>query len=483
MAQKHLLVTEIEIPIEPSQVPLDLVVERIIRSNQRFDWQILQDVSIRLDQRILECSRREFATQSHFARTTRRWQPQSRLPRQLLQKLNVIERCPVHKRGEYGAARTDSPPPPPLRGSSSRTNRERPLVSPHRAKPRSRARMQDRSLSPCVTRLAARACAFRGLPTQSSPRGCALNRTDALDVLRSSRFEAFVGVTESAELDFKGEPYQLEDERGKLELAKDVAALANAGGGIIVIGVRTTLPETSRVEVARDIRLIPVSVVDLRQCRNLARSRVYPDVGGLDVAFHSSSHDPTRGLLAIDVPPQAATARPFLVHSPLVGDKTVGWLVGLPTRHRDATDHASIEELHRRIRDGDTKPRSSIRDALSRLEAVPEQVVAPSVTAAERADQLVERTFPENAEDDLIDTSMPHLVLVFAPSGGQIRDFLEDGGARKLVAPAHDSFAGHLSHRARTRRDLGWSATSPQRRLATSRTDTRWRTHRGRCAS
>ena len=278
------------------------------------------------------------------------------------------------------------------------------------------------------------------------PRGCALNRTDALDVLRSSRFEAFVGVTESAELDFKGEPYQLEDERGKLELAKDVAALANAGGGIIVIGVRTTLPETSRVEVARDIRLIPVSVVDLRQCRNLARSRVYPDVGGLDVAFHSSSHDPTRGLLAIDVPPQAATARPFLVHSPLVGDKTVGWLVGLPTRHRDATDHASIEELHRRIRDGDTATLSSIRDALSRLEAVPEQVVAPSVTAAERADQLVERTFPENAEDDLIDTSMPHLVLVFAPSGGQIRDFLEDGGARKLVAfpPTTRSQGWHL---------------------------------------
>ena len=61
-----------------------------------------------------------------------------------------------------------------------------------------------------------------------------------------------IGQPETAWLDFKGQPYRLnksDPRRDKecFELARDVTALANASGGIILIGIRTEL-ETSRQE-------------------------------------------------------------------------------------------------------------------------------------------------------------------------------------------------------------------------------------------
>ena len=38
-------------------------------------------------------------------------------------------------------------------------------------------------------------------------------------------------------LDFKMCPYQLEQDRQRFELAKDVSAMANAEGGVILIGI------------------------------------------------------------------------------------------------------------------------------------------------------------------------------------------------------------------------------------------------------
>ncbi len=49
--------------------------------------------------------------------------------------------------------------------------------------------------------------------------------------------EELIGAAESEWLEFKKEPYYLERDEQRFELAKDVSAMANAGQGIIVIGV------------------------------------------------------------------------------------------------------------------------------------------------------------------------------------------------------------------------------------------------------
>lgn len=58
-------------------------------------------------------------------------------------------------------------------------------------------------------------------------------------ILKSGHFNELIGTVEDEHLECKAAPYQLQSEHQKQELAKDVAGLANAGGGIILIGVRT----------------------------------------------------------------------------------------------------------------------------------------------------------------------------------------------------------------------------------------------------
>jgi hypothetical protein len=62
---------------------------------------------------------------------------------------------------------------------------------------------------------------------------------EVLEKLAAKQFDALVGVSESAWLDAKESPYALDGLKQKLELAKDVNALANSIGGIIVLGFDT----------------------------------------------------------------------------------------------------------------------------------------------------------------------------------------------------------------------------------------------------
>lgn len=54
--------------------------------------------------------------------------------------------------------------------------------------------------------------------------------------LRAHDPAALLELSEGQWLDAKGAPYELRDPRAVEELAKDVAAFANGGGGILVIG-------------------------------------------------------------------------------------------------------------------------------------------------------------------------------------------------------------------------------------------------------
>ena len=66
------------------------------------------------------------------------------------------------------------------------------------------------------------------------------------DILARRAVPEFLDVLENEFIDFKAEPYRLDNDNQKAELAKDVSAFANTSGGFIIIGVKTTrLPEYS----------------------------------------------------------------------------------------------------------------------------------------------------------------------------------------------------------------------------------------------
>ena len=75
------------------------------------------------------------------------------------------------------------------------------------------------------------------------------------EALRVGRPERLIGTRECAWLDAKGQLYQLDQPRPAAELAKDVAALANMSGGVIVIGPRTRKAGSS--EVIDEVRSVP----------------------------------------------------------------------------------------------------------------------------------------------------------------------------------------------------------------------------------
>lgn len=65
-----------------------------------------------------------------------------------------------------------------------------------------------------------------------------LDRDFVISALQNARFDELVGEFENEWLECKGQPYDLTREDQKLELAKDITGLANAGGGLLLLSSR-----------------------------------------------------------------------------------------------------------------------------------------------------------------------------------------------------------------------------------------------------
>ena len=278
-----------------------------------------------------------------------------------------------------------------------------------------------------------------------------MNRTETLKVLESGDFSGFIGIEEGDHLDFKGSPYPLVNESQKYELAKDVAAFANGGGGVIVIGIKAEPPKTSTIEQATQVSPFSESRVDRKQYRDIVRSRVHPKPADLDIRFHPSKTDPTRGLASIDVPKQPEAKRPFLVGRPVPdGTKTIGWLIGYHTRRGDANDPVSIEELHQQLRQGAGDPTTpGVLEALGRIEerlALSMDGTASTTDSLDvRAAELIRRVAEDDEQTEAIGSQVAHMYLAAAPDRGRVREFLAADGARRF-----------LEHPPYTRAD-GWN--------------------------
>ncbi|KMS75887.1 MULTISPECIES: RNA-binding domain-containing protein [Streptomyces] len=167
----------------------------------------------------------------------------------------------------------------------------------------------------------------------------------ALAVLDGNEPVALLELRETQWLDAKGGPYQLADAKAVEELAKDVAAFANGGGGLIVIGIATRLEHDEEV-LDRIVGLDPAAV-NVDQIRKLIRQWITPAPRGVRVGW--SGADSER-VMFIYVPEQAAGTL-FVVPAP----------VGKPGSPR--TDTVAVP-----IRDGDSThwlPRPEIQQLLS----------------------------------------------------------------------------------------------------------------------
>lgn len=176
-----------------------------------------------------------------------------------------------------------------------------------------------------------------------------MSTTDGVTRLRTALLNsdpaAVIGQQECAWLDVKSGLYPLDRESGKDELAKDVAAFANtATGGLLLIGYKTSAVDGE--ELVAELRPLPKDQVDLDRYRKVIRQRVVPAPHGCDVNWIETT--PGRGVLLVDIPPQPATWRPFVVVPPPDGTKSTARSVAVPVRAADGTHwlpHSEIQRL------------------------------------------------------------------------------------------------------------------------------------------
>jgi hypothetical protein len=168
----------------------------------------------------------------------------------------------------------------------------------------------------------------------------------ARDLIAAGYGRALEGLAEGVWIDVKRQPYEAGAARGSnraaWEMSKDVAAFANARGGIIVI------PGTERTEQGRDIieRIgeMPLEQINIQRIRNVLAEHVYPVVEDLEIDAVETS--PGHGVLWILIPDQSEQVKPFLVRGTLDDDKVITTHVSLPRRVGAHTRHAPIAEIH-----------------------------------------------------------------------------------------------------------------------------------------
>lgn len=147
-------------------------------------------------------------------------------------------------------------------------------------------------------------------------------------------------AVESADLDYKGEQYGKGTEEAG-ELAKDVAALANAGGGTLILGLRedraTSIPQHANPEPLTD-RL-------RKNYRETLVLRLEPPV---ECDIHFVPEDPgaslPRGLVVISVPPSARVPH-AVVGTTDLRDGTLRF----PYRNDNHTAHMNLAQVKQAI--------------------------------------------------------------------------------------------------------------------------------------
>lgn len=195
------------------------------------------------------------------------------------------------------------------------------------------------------------------------------------ELLASGHVSALIGMTEGVWLDAKAAPYQLDGERGKWELAKDVAAFANADGGIIVLPVRTVVERG--VETLSGVRPCPSDQFDAQQYRDALADRVFPKLRGLVVDFVVLAD--RRGYGYVYVPSQRVGDRPFLIRGELIGDAVKSHAVTIPWRDDDDTRFDDIGTVHAALKayadkeDGRAQVVETVR--MERLSALHQAIV------------------------------------------------------------------------------------------------------------
>jgi hypothetical protein len=188
-----------------------------------------------------------------------------------------------------------------------------------------------------------------------------INPEEIGGILDRGTFDELLHSVEHARLECKGDLYDLKTAFGKIELAKDVSALANSVGGYILIGVSTTKDPSHRLDEVTGLSCFDRSLFDGDQYRKIITSLVYPPIRNLQIDWHASTSEPAKGIASIFVPPECQEDHPYLVTKAEMDSYISGKIFGFFERIEHDALPTSVEEFRGRLRDGRRNRELSLR--------------------------------------------------------------------------------------------------------------------------
>lgn len=162
-----------------------------------------------------------------------------------------------------------------------------------------------------------------------------------------------IGESESEFFDCKRGVYDLEKNALKYELAKDVSAFANAGGGYILIGIETKKSEKSFFDEVIAIHPFKEGICNPKQYIDIVSDWIYPKLRDVEARWSPAKKSPNRGIFIIEIPDQPKINKPFLIKRTIQDTgKICEVLFGYSERKQESNDPKTVVELHQLLRDG-----------------------------------------------------------------------------------------------------------------------------------
>jgi len=307
--------------------------------------------------------------------------------------------------------------------------------------------------------------------------------------LETGDFARILGTAETDELEFKQQPYRITERLQKWELAKDVAALANQRGGVIVIGYRTEKRPNELVDTVLEHREVPKDLVDWRAYRHTLQTWVHPPLAGIAGQWYPRDPAIARGVFVLIVPAQPEESKYFVVHEMARADEAFPGAVGIPVRHDDHVLWLQPQAVHALLREAfwwrrhgpavaavagpDAGQRDAAQRIRTRCEAIEERAgwqEIPFIALHAMPEALLPREDDFYAENGLKGhiANPPALyrhgfnLLTGAPAEVQRDGSIVSGTNRRLLWLSPDGF---LSAAGRGDEDFfGWFFNQPGRR-------------------
>ena len=158
-------------------------------------------------------------------------------------------------------------------------------------------------------------------------------------------------------------------------LAKDVASLANAEGGILIIGLSTIKNPKHGMDQIDRVRPFPISMFDSNRYIQILTIGSGHRLIILRLMISPLSTDNSKGVAVIEVPSVRGPERPVIVAKNVMLDspRKVEILFGYCERKQSHVAHHDVEDLQALLRDG-SRLDNEIRENFQSLHAMLEEL-------------------------------------------------------------------------------------------------------------